>query len=229
MDESGRAKKPTRTERKKTLKSQRRAEENSGKAKERRSALARWIGTPIVVLSGLATVLYFYSQFSLTKETPLDPSQVFTTPFVLHYNGWVPLFDLKVSCRIDDVKTEGGQNFHDFSVQYIGDHLRVAWHDDVLTFPCQAIQGNIDTADIKILIDYRAPLLGHFSIDRRYVSARQSDGILRFEEAPTRAELPGFARSAAPAVAECHIKALYEIFDRAPFGGALTSERGSIG
>jgi hypothetical protein len=173
----------TRTERKKARKALRLAEENAQKAKRRLRLIGRWLGVPIGVLGAIATVLYFYPQFSLSKELPLDPSQVFSTPFVLRYDGWVPLLDVTVICGANAELTHG-ISITNITRNPRGNYLRVAWHDDVMTFRCDALTGSIVTADITLHVAYRVPLLGNFSIDRHFVSAQEVNGVLRWEAAP---------------------------------------------
>jgi hypothetical protein len=174
----------TRTERKKIRKARRLAEENDRKAKERRRSIGRWIAAPMVALGAVSTLLYFYPQFSLSKESPLDPSQPFSTPFVLQYTGWVPLYDLNVACVLTDVELTHHDQFTNLLMKSSNDHLRIAWHDDVMTFQCRAV-GDVVSGDITIQISYHAPFLGNFTTERRYVSASQANGIVRWEEAPT--------------------------------------------
>jgi hypothetical protein len=174
---------------KKQLKKQQKLARIAQESKGRWWRLAiKCIAIGIAGLSAVETLIFFFPDFAVAKEDPLDVADALSVPFVVRYNGWIPLFDVQPSCVLNLITTNSN-DFVGSAVVAPRDKRTRMWHDDAITFTCP-VHGMVPAkGEIVVEIEYWPPL-GHFlfsspwSSKSRYVGRRQADGVLRWEEEP---------------------------------------------
>jgi hypothetical protein len=102
------------------MKGQRR---NRTKRNQKKQSLARriWLGiiSPVSliptklwaivgVLATISGVLSLFPNISVAPATPLDPTNLFSTPFTISNDGYLPIYGVTFRCRIRRVHSEGG-------------------------------------------------------------------------------------------------------------------------
>jgi hypothetical protein len=64
---------------------------------------AAWLGIAATVLGLAATVLSYFPKFSVAPEAPLNPDDPISSPFVVSYDGIVPLRNVRLHCIVDSL------------------------------------------------------------------------------------------------------------------------------
>jgi hypothetical protein len=62
--------------------------------------------SPISLLATFATLSAIYPRISINADPPLSPENAFTTPFVVTYDGLIPIRDVLFHCVYENVGTD---------------------------------------------------------------------------------------------------------------------------
>jgi hypothetical protein len=152
-----------------------------------------WLGT-VATLVGLgATALSFFPKFSIAPDPPLDPLDAFTAPWVVNYDGLIPMFIVQTSCVIDvAVYEHRGIATANTFVSEVG---RWLWPGDFLVASCANrtwTDGMIGgrkplAAGVSIVVEYSpAWTLLTRTKSASFEAARQRDGALRWIRLPPK-------------------------------------------
>lgn len=168
--------------------------------RERRRIRKLVIAFLVTTLGTLGSLATFYEIFylppaSVSFSAPLNPSDPFTTPFVISNDGYLSLREVQVACTMNDLKsgsTDTNLELSNVTVsardQYLGDKSQevrdIAPKGQATTTcdlpPIAPITG-ISSADISIRVSYRLrlyPLRKEQSF--RFLSVRGSDNRFRW-------------------------------------------------
>jgi hypothetical protein len=180
-----------RRERKKIARLQRRGQEDTPDSRLRRNLnrILTLISYAVGFVGAAAAILSFLPAFSVSKDEPLDPHDPFSVPFIIEYDGGIPVRDVFRACQLENVAYEAGNSVNASKTTFA--HFTSMWHGDGATVPCRNMfkfNQAITKADIYLQVEYRPMLLPSW-IDRwwrpwkkrfHYITARQSDGDLRW-------------------------------------------------
>lgn len=197
MNEGEPAKPLSRTERRKLERQKREERSRSQTTKVGRlwqSAKKRGLDA-LTIVGGIAALWSFFPAFSVSRDPPLNPSDVLSGLFLIRYESPIPVADVDPFCAINRFenaqrgRVTGGMSIHDPAL-----HILIMWQGDTITVPCSAvdtfIMGPLTTADITIQIQFRPILIPKFlhlrpsERDFRFVTVKQSDGSLRWVPEP---------------------------------------------
>jgi hypothetical protein len=157
MNETEPAKSLSRTTKKRLKKQQKLAQiAQESKGRWWRFAI-KCIALAIAGLSAVETLIFFFPDFAIAKEDPLDVADAFSVPFVVRYNGWIPLFDVQPSCVLN-LMTTSGDDFVGSAVAATRDKRGRMWHGDAITFTCPVHGMTPAKAKIVVEIEYWPPL-----------------------------------------------------------------------
>jgi hypothetical protein len=146
---------------------------------------------PILSALGVvASIVAAFPRFSVAPGAPLKPTDVLSTPFLVTYDGWLPLRQVTYSCSLDFVESEG-PNILGQSLIRTSEEPRSLYNGDAQTASCNGDEsalspalrlGRIRTARVAIIVEYSPILMPFFRRDQvfPFATVSQSDGILRF-------------------------------------------------
>jgi hypothetical protein len=179
------AKTLSRKERKKIQ--QQRKLANCGSASSRTSWLAavvRWLVYVFGVIASLVALVGLFPQFSVSRELPLDATDPFTTFFVLRYETLVPVFDVDVSCHINEIRQEKYISIQNFDTKVEGIHIGSMWQGDEITVSCLPVKAanlKVVQADVVLRVRFRPIVWLRLSKrEFRFLTFTQADGNLRW-------------------------------------------------
>ena len=194
----------TRTQRKKL---RRQAREEQKKQGWSRRLTIRILVAAVPLLIASLTLLSFLPSFSISITPPLDPKDLFSTPFEVTYNSVIPVIPIEgvsFNCYFIDVKASGNREFTNADISNWSGYRPLMWPGDAATFRCpfsDVFRANgqpldIQGADVQLFMRYRpywvpwwapAPawMRRLFSVRFHYVTASQSDGKVRWVRQPS--------------------------------------------
>ena len=146
----------------------------------------------VLIVGFLATILNLSPKISLSPSPPLDPSDLFSTPFTVFNDGQFPVWNVKFTTLLNQVKNEGRVTWDNISVEIISPKPVASYlsQGDATTFsvPFRKFFGNvgaIDSADIEITINYQPfPMLWYKEKPFRFVALKYLDGRLSWFRMP---------------------------------------------
>jgi hypothetical protein len=130
----------------------------------------------LTVLAFLIALLTLFPRVTVSNEAPIDPDDAFSTPFVVSNDGYLPLYSLQFSVAMGDVKYQNGSRLvgpPDFGFHLTTPEWKIASLYPAKKFTVYAgrvlgAHGNLKSADIAIVVDYR-PMLWPFRRESVYV------------------------------------------------------------
>ena len=157
------------------------------------------LGVAVTVWSGIALYHQFTPNLTISALSPLNPSDPFSTPFVISNDSLLPIYDVTIKCRLIDVK------YVDQSLQVssntswaISDAAKKIDRNESITALCH-LRGFIsvkisrlnDTemmishADIAVIMSFRQNYTFWLTEKPfRFVTAKSADGQLRWIRQP---------------------------------------------
>ena len=122
----------------------------------------------------------------IANTDALDPSDPFSTPFIVSNNGRATITDVEFSCYIDGLEYEDGAGFTRLALVTQPTIARID-PGDRKSGLCGSVRMHtspVKGADIQMTIKFKAPRWGLFTKEHerklRWVTAKQSDGTLRW-------------------------------------------------
>ena len=77
----------------------------------------RWIGGAITVLVCISGLLTFYPALTVDVGSPLDANNPFSYPFIVTNDTILPLFNVNISCHLDNVLLLDGGRFSNGAIK----------------------------------------------------------------------------------------------------------------
>lgn len=139
---------------------------DKSRRKKARIAKINWLGRSIVVVTFLGfgiALLTLFPRLSVSNESPIDPTQPFSTPFRIVNDGYVPLFSVQFSTAISKITPKSrnvpelrGSPGYASRIHNPGMGAKIFWPTDVFTYYSgTTIQSDpLESADIAIVVDY---------------------------------------------------------------------------
>jgi hypothetical protein len=151
---------------------------------------AKKAGLTLGLVAGAASILAVFPRFSVVPGAPLDPKDVLSTPFLVTYDGWMPLQKVTYLCSRDDVLFES-RIFETQDTVQVSDAPRSLSPGDAQTASCNGEEsalspvmrmGKVRIARVAIIVRYSPLLLPFLRLHVAYpfATVSQSDGALRF-------------------------------------------------
>ena len=159
-------------------------------------SIVLWLCT---VLGGIAAAVIFLPRPIVSAPSvPLDQNDIFSVSFDIINGGYVPLEDSCILLGVGQIGTRGAQINSSFTPTFESrlafapwQHHRLGMDDKFTIVLTDAIKGQIDFADIAIIVSYKPWFL---PIRRektyRFVSIRQADGRSYWRSWPIEKALP---------------------------------------
>lgn len=154
--------------------------------------LMKGLGTIITVTATIlgiaATVITFSSSIEITTDSKIDFEDDFSTPFSIKNISLLPIYDLSISCFLNEVKViverERYRNYeHIFAVQPPVKKMKVQEsHSLPCRLPTQSEPGTVEilSADIQVLLEYKNFFKIPETHDSRFCGFKDSNGKLRW-------------------------------------------------
>lgn len=153
---------------------------------------SKFVGYAAGFVGAAAVILSFLPAFSVSKEEPLNPHDPFSVPFIIEYDGLIPIRNVTVGCGIYSLQTEDGVEIRNLYLDDSNQYFSLLWHGDAITIYCPIhrffVLKPIVDADVFLEAKYRPWLLPRFT-DRwwspwtrtfRYATFQQADKNLRW-------------------------------------------------
>jgi hypothetical protein len=182
----------SRTERKRLRRLQREEQSHSPETRANRwtQASKKRVFDALTIIGGIVALLSFLPAFSVSREPPLDPSDVLTGQFVIRYESPIPVADVDPVCGVEKLENDHYVDVVKFPIRALGFRVPIMWQGDAITVPCAITNafglGKIVSGDITIRVRFRPILVPWFlhwrtsERDFRFVTIKQSDGNLRW-------------------------------------------------
>jgi len=196
MDEGEPAKPLSRTERKKLQRLQREEAPHSQITRPRNwteGAIKRVLDI-LGLIGGIAAVWSFFPAFAVSREPPLNPSDLLSGFFILRYESPIPVADVIPVCAINKLINDKGGGFKNLSMEKSSYRVDRMWQGDVVTVPCGSMMNSklerFVKGDIIIIVLFRPILIPKFlnlrpwEKDFRFITMKQADGNLRWIPEP---------------------------------------------
>jgi hypothetical protein len=151
---------------------------------------AKWVISGLTALGVAASIASAFPRFSVAPGAPLKPTDVLSTPFLVTYDGWLPLRNVTYWCSLEFVQ---------FKEHIILEQLIVGTSDgprsissgEAQTASCNGRESalrplfsgaTVQSARVMIFVKYSPRLLPFWRLDVafRFATVSQSDGALRF-------------------------------------------------
>jgi len=144
----------------------------------------------IALLAAIITLNDCLTRISVSCDSPLSPTHVFSTPFIIKNEGRFPIRDVELSCRLRNVMYKGGiAGWANLIICSMNPPITQINSGDSTTALFQNIFGEdvpIGIADIEILTEYRTmfssiiPWFPKKQHRARFMTKPTADGKLRW-------------------------------------------------
>jgi len=145
---------------------------------------AKKIVTGLIAFLGLVVTLYSLSaHIGVTSDSPINPDDPFSSPFILSNKGILPIHDVLFSCTLRDVEGQDGGGVINIRTRIIADPIKRINAGEATTTFCKflPIKEKIKSADIEVEVKYRpAYLFWSKRSSIRFGTVTESDGTLRW-------------------------------------------------
>jgi hypothetical protein len=124
---------------------------------------------------------YISSRISVLPESPIDPSDSFSTPFKISNDGWLTINDVQVNCHYEKVLDVHENTLSDIGVG--GYKFKELKANHPLTVQCHTVHldSPFRTGDIIIEVSHRPSFIPWRKEERfKYHIERGSDGVLHW-------------------------------------------------
>jgi hypothetical protein len=125
--------------------------------------VVKWISIAVLICTLLSGAMTFAPILTVDAGAPKDPSNPFSSPFIVSNNMIVPLFGVTIACKYHDVELEGGGTFDNTAAGSEETFSMMAPHQKT-TAPCPKeinMSAPLKSGTVTIAVSY-SPFLWPF-------------------------------------------------------------------
>lgn len=152
----------------------------------------RFLAAISLVVTALTAWALFYDfspKVSVSSAQALNPSDLFSTPFMLLNEGYLAIHDVEAECALNNVKYKNGSNIEQAITRGSLNGSKDIQPHEQMTFKCPphgiAFGSDLASADVSIIASFQPSFIPwRFHKEFRFVSEKSSDGYLHWFPQP---------------------------------------------